>query len=529
MSDWITLSLLAVVLLACWIGWRLKHWKHYRTSSDLDGPRDYPLIGSAHLFLGKSTEEQFRCIIEISQTYRSPCRVWLGPKLFVFIDNADDLQTVLTSASCLEKADVYRFFKCEAGLFSAPAAVWRTHRKYLSPCFNAKILASFVSVFNEKSVILVSQLRSHLDQRTPFNVYEYIAKCTLDMICATTLGTDMNLQNEEGDEYIAAIEKCSELLNHRLYKVWLHPDAIYRLTDAFKVQKQCYDTAYKMSRKVLALRTTELRQVTQQGTSARSSSTVDVQLHEAADEQSSPRKPQIYIDQLFRIAGETKNVFDEQAIKDEIDTIILGGQETSALTLSHVVLMLAIHQEVQQRVYDELLTVTRGSQEVLNEHLPHLVYMEMVLKETMRLFPVGPMIGRQCTEDTQISTTVIPKGVTVVLGIFNIQRNPDHWGPKADLFDPENFSPERSADRHPYCFLPFSAGPRNCIGYRYGLMSMKVMLCHLLRAYRFSTDLAMDQLTLKLNITLKIANKHMVRIVRRQNTTNVNTVDLPHC
>ncbi|XP_049534888.1 cytochrome P450 4C1-like [Anopheles darlingi] len=521
MSDFITLSLLLVVLLASWIGWRLKHRKHYRTSSDLEGPRDYPLIGSAHLFFGKSTEEQFRCIIEISQSYRSPCRVWLGPKLFVFIDNADDLQTVLTSASCLEKADVYRFFKCEAGLFSAPVSVWRTHRKYLSPCFNTKILASFVSVFNEKSVVLLDQLRSHVDQRTLFNVYEYIAKCTLDMICATTLGTDMNLQNEEGDEYIAAIEKCSELLNHRLYKVWLHPEPIYRLTDAFKVQQQCYDTAYKMSRKVLALRNNELREVTQ-GSRVRPSKDEQFQ---PDDDQS--RKPQIYIDQLFRIAGETKNVFDEQAIKDEIDTIILGGQETSALTLSHVVLMLAIHQEVQQKVYEEMLSVIPGNQDVLNEHLPQLVYMEMVLKETMRLFPVGPMIGRQCTEDTQISRTVIPKGVTVVLGIFNIQRNPEHWGPRADQFDPENFSPERMADRHPYCFLPFSAGPRNCIGYRYGLMSMKVMLCQMLRAYRFSTDLTMDQLTLKLSITLKITNKHMVRIVRRQNTKNVNTNDLP--
>ncbi|XP_052890475.1 probable cytochrome P450 313b1 [Anopheles moucheti] len=494
-----------------WIVWRLKNWKHYKLSSDLTGPRDYPLIGSAHLFLGKSNEEQFRCILDITKTYQSPCRVWLGPKLFVFIDNADDLQTVLNSPHCLEKADVYRFFQCETGLFSAPASIWRVHRKHLSPCFNAKILASFVSVFNAKSAILVDHLALRMNEKKLFNVYEYISKCTLDMVCATTLGTNMNLQNEKGDEYIGAIERASELLNHRLYKVWLHPEWVYRLTSYYKIQQECYATAYKMSRAVLALKGDELEEIKDR-TGIKNSAP---EVKQTTDDY---RKPQIYIDQLFRLAKET-GVFDERAIRDEIDTIILGGNETSALTLSHVVLMLAIHQDVQQRVYDEIVSTLGATVgEVENDQLSRLTYMEMVLKETMRLFPVGPIIARQCTEDTKISKTTIPSGVTVVLGIFNVQRSETHWGSTANTFDPDNFLPERNAHRHPYCFLPFSAGPRNCIGYKYGLMSMKVMLCHLLTAYRFSTNLTMEQLILKLDITLKIANKHLVSIVRRRQT-----------
>uniref|UniRef100_A0A182QJY3 Uncharacterized protein n=1 Tax=Anopheles farauti TaxID=69004 RepID=A0A182QJY3_9DIPT len=495
--------------LTYWFVWRVKHRKLLKLSSELAGPCDFPFLGSAHIFLGKSTAEQFRCVLDVSKAYRSPCRVWLGPTLFVFTDNVDDLQAVLNSQHCLEKADVYRFFQCETGLFSAPASIWRVHRKHLNPCFNAKILASFVTIFNEKSDILVRQLESHDNRSRMFNVYEYIAKCTLDMVCATTLGTNMQLQNEKGDEYIAAIERASELLNHRLYKVWLHPEWIYRLTSYYKTQKQCYATAYKMSRRVLALRSNELSEVRNR-TAIKSVSVDEDRPTETY------RKPQIYIDQLFRLAKET-DVFDERAIRDEIDTIILGGNETSALTLSHVVLMLAIHEDVQQRVYEEMVTVLGDSCTVVeNDHLTRLTYMEMVMKETMRLFPVGPVIARQCTGDVKLSNTTIPSGVTVVLGIFNVQRDEKHWGPAAETFNPDNFLPERVQQRHPYCFLPFSAGPRNCIGYRYGLMSMKVMLCHLLAAYRFTTDLTMDQLTLKLDITLKIANKHMVRIVKRK-------------
>lgn len=116
------------------------------------------------------------------------------------------------------------------------------------------------------------------------------------------------------------------------------------------------------------------------------------------------KSPQIYIDQILRLAEET-DVFDNQAIKDELDTIIVGGNETSALTLSHVMLMLAIHQDIQQKVYNEIVNVIGScdpSIPVHNDQLSKLIYTEMVMKETMRLFPVGPVVARTCTSPTRI-------------------------------------------------------------------------------------------------------------------------------
>lgn len=121
-------------------------------------------------------------------------------------------------------------------------------------------------------------------------------------------------------------------------------------------------------------------------------------------EAESLKKPQIYLDQIFRLAEET-DVFDEQSIKDELDTIIVGGNETSALTLSHIILMLAIHEDIQQKVYQEIVNVIGGTDPsipVQVEHLTQLNYTEMVMKETMRLFPVGPVVGRTCTAPTKI-------------------------------------------------------------------------------------------------------------------------------
>ncbi|XP_065082895.1 uncharacterized protein LOC135705214 [Ochlerotatus camptorhynchus] len=492
----VTLSLLPIVV---YLAFRWKNRRFYRISSELPGPVDYPLIGCGHLFIGKSNEEQFAIINDITKTYPSPCRAWLGPKLFVFIDNPEDMQVILNSPNCLEKADVYRFFRCEKGLFSSPAGLWKVHRKLLAPCFSPAILASFVSIFNVKSEILVQRLRKNVDQEV-FNLYGDISRCTLDMICATTLGTNMDLQSNEGTEFIKAIEDACELINSRIHKIWLHPEWIYQKTKFYREEKECYEKAYKMSHKIL-----ELKQGTR-GKSKKATTSDDLDL----------KKPQIYIDQILRLAEET-DVFDDRAIRDELDTIIVGGNETSALTLSHVMLMLAIHEEIQQKVYNEIVNVLGGrdpSIPVHNDHLSQLNYTEMVMKETMRLFPVGPVVARTCTAPTRISKTTIPEGTTVVLGVFNTHRNAKYWGPDVDSFNPDNFFPERVAERHPYSFLPFSGGPRNCIGYKYGLMSMKIMLCHLLRAYRFRSPLKMDQLQLKMSITLKIANKHMVQIVR---------------
>jgi cytochrome P450 family 4 len=87
------------------------------------------------------------------------------------------------------------------------------------------------------------------------------------------------------------------------------------------------------------------------------------------------------------------------------------------------------------------------------------------------------------------------------------------WGDDADEFNPEHFSPDRT--QHPYSYLPFSGGPRICIGYKYAYMSMKVVLASMLRQYKFTTHLRMEDLEWDISITLKLINKHMVTAEKR--------------
>ena len=109
----------------------------------------------------------------------------------------------------------------------------------------------------------------------------------------------------------------------------------------------------------------------------------------------------------------------------------------------------------------------------------------------------------------------IPAGCCVALGIYQIHRDPMIWGPEPGKFNPDHFLPERVAERHPYAYLPFSGGPRNCIGIRYAWLSMKIMIAHLVRNYRFKTPLVMEDLVLKFAIVLRITNGCLVSIEDR--------------
>lgn len=173
---------------------------------------------------------------------------------------------------------------------------------------------------------------------------------------------------------------------------------------------------------------------------------------------------------------------------------------------------------IQERCYREIERVygNTPSGRSTVELTAQLEYMEMCIKETMRLLPVGPFLARECTAPTKLSNCTMPAGTLVVLGNYNLHRDKSIWGERANEFDPEHFRPERVAERHPFAYVPFSGGPRNCVGIKYAWISVKVMLAEMLRHYRFRTDQRFEDLRFKWDITLKLSKKHMVYVERRR-------------
>lgn len=140
--------------------------------------------------------------------------------------------------------------------------------------------------------------------------------------------------------------------------------------------------------------------------------------------------------------------------------------ETTSNCVFSTLVMLAMHPNIQEKVYEELCCVfPERDFEMAFEDMKQLPYLDMVINETMRLAPPVPLIGRQVDRDIHLNKDLqLPKGLQIFISIYNLHRRTDIWGPNAANFDPKNFLPKNIANRHPYAFIPFSKGMRNCIG-----------------------------------------------------------------
>lgn len=176
--------------------------------------------------------------------------------------------------------------------------------------------------------------------------------------------------------------------------------------------------------------------------------------------------------------------------------------------------MLAMHPDVQQRVYDEIKSLECNDYYDIDD-LNKLKYTEMVLNETMRLFPPGPTTFRLITQPTKLKNCTLPVGTICQVPIYRLHHMKSIWGDNCDQFDPERFSTEQRERLDMFYFLPFMAGARNCLGQKFGMMSMKTSLCHLISKFSFQTDMKFEELQFSFTLTMNLANKYLVTAVRR--------------
>uniref|UniRef100_A0AAY4AYR4 aromatase n=1 Tax=Denticeps clupeoides TaxID=299321 RepID=A0AAY4AYR4_9TELE len=162
------------------------------------------------------------------------------------------------------------------------------------------------------------------------------------------------------------------------------------------------------------------------------------------------------------------------------------GHDTTAASMNWALYLIGSHPDVQKKLQQELQEVFGKSSRLLpsiNHPSDHLVrFVLCVIKETLRIFPSVPLFARSIGEDCQMNGFKVPKGVNAVIIPYALHRDPRYF-PDPEEFRPERFLPENSVGRHPYAYIPFSAGPRNCIGQRFAMMEEKVILATVLRHF----------------------------------------------
>ena len=153
--------------------------------------------------------------------------------------------------------------------------------------------------------------------------------------------------------------------------------------------------------------------------------------------------------------------------------------------------LIGLDSKVQNKIHEEIDTVFGDdrTRPVDGNDLKQLKYLESCIKEALRLFPSVPAIARLANEDFPLSSYTIPKGATLFIYTYALHRNEEVF-PQPEIYKPERFLSENMGSDlkiNPYSYIPFSAGPRNCIGQRFALTEEKIILANVFRNFRIKS------------------------------------------
>ncbi|XP_017776453.1 PREDICTED: cytochrome P450 4C1-like [Nicrophorus vespilloides] len=494
-----TLFMSIIFLVIIWyLKWRRSRQHLYEAAKKVgltDCQKELPILGHSLYYVGDAERIMRNLHYVSSKSSATPVGFWLAHRLFFCLNTPEQMEAVLSSPKCLEKDDLYRFSKPLGGngLFSLDVKTWKVHRKLIMPSLNQRILDKFVDVFVERSNVLINDVLSKKVGEL-FDVEESITVTSLEIITQTAMG--MKCADSESIRVLfERITRAFEILYMRMFNVHLHFDFIFNLTKLSNEQKYIVDFFKNFIRSVYYEKKEEFLQKKEK-------------VEEAQIDECKQRK--VFLDHLIEVSQLT----DEEII-NEVQTFMIGGSDTSATVVSFVLICLGIFPEYQQKVYDEIVDVVGLERNFECTDIPKLKYLEKFVKETMRLFPIGPFIIRKVTEDMEVDGHVLPKDSGLFLCIFTIHRNEKYY-PNPMKFDPERFSPEEIAKRHPYAYLPFSAGPRNCIGMKFGMIEVKTIVATVARRYFIETSFkSVEDVRLKQSFILKSCLSFPIKLTER--------------
>nr|XP_055061630.1 cytochrome P450 4V2 isoform X1 [Misgurnus anguillicaudatus] len=444
----------------------LHNWKELKPVPGIG--YTYPFIGNALQF--KSNAGDFFCqLVGYTNEFRnSPLlKVWIGPVPFLILYHAETIETVLNNPIHMDKAYVYNFLHpwLGTGLLTSTGDKWRRRRKMLTPTFHFSILTEFLEVMNEQAEVLIEKLEKHAG-KGPFNCFNHITLCALDIICETAMGKKIYAQSNYDSDYVRCVYRMSDIITRRQRMPWYWPDIVYKYFGEGREHNRSLKILHSFTESVIHERSDYLSYI-----------------ESDSESDQGMKKRRAFLDMLLKATDENGKNLTYKDIQEEVDTFMFEGHDTTAAAMNWAVHLLGTHPEVQKKAQQELFEVFGESERPVNtEDLKKLRYLECVIKEALRLFPSVPFFARAICQDTQINGYRVPKGANAIIVTYALHRDPRFF-PEPEEFRPERFMPENSVGRHPYAYIPFSAGLRNCIGQRFAIMEEKVILASILRSF----------------------------------------------
>lgn len=355
---------------------------------------------------------------------------------------------------------------------------WKHVRNTLSPTFSSGKLKRMMPAVQRVNESLIKLLKMKAESGEPVELKELSGAYCMDVIAGAAFGIHVDSLHNPKEQFVTHGRNIIKprILVIILFFIWPRVLSLLEKIGFSIVPRASLDFFSSFIDSTLK----ECRQETEKhGDFLRL--LVEAEL-EAKRDQQSPIDAEIdHGHQLKTSTDWTRKGLTEEEIASNAFLFLLAGYETVATTLSFTLFCLAAHPEHMQKVQQEVdAKLNKKSADYTSAS--ELTYLEMCINEALRLFPPGFIVNRDANEDVEIRGIHIPKGMTVNIPVYVIHRDPDIW-PDPLNFDPERHSPEAKASRHPFSFLPFGMGPRNCIGMRFALLEIKMAIASILQNF----------------------------------------------
>ncbi|XP_065169727.1 cytochrome P450 4C1-like [Atheta coriaria] len=470
----------------------MKYRKFYELAAKFEKPPGYscyPIVGHAHHYANLED------IITIATSFKTPYGVvFLGPRIFYFLNDVDLFEDCLTSDKCLNKPYYMDMLKhAEGGLFLARGNTWKSQRKLLNPGFKQRILNFYAGKFAKHDERLLKQLDSKIGQVFDINILS--KKLSFQKYFDCAFGLDFDAKS---NEYLEALDDSVSLSIARVFSFVGSVDILNKITGNCKAYDKCMKTLTRITHEIVAERLKILHQKPKNNSIPEDNDCEEL----------------IFIDYILQCINSEK--YDESKLVPELITFIFAGVDTCSSTFSYLCICLSLYPEIQEKVYQEICQVV-GDRPFHHSDYQRLHYLHMVIKETMRIFPTGPIIHREVSDDVKIGDYVFPKDSILHVNIINVHRSSKYY--KDPLyFDPERFAPDSEdvKTRHRFAYIPFSGGKRNCIGERFGMLSLVSTVVTLMKKFRFETTYkSIEEIRLEQRFTLNAVDGYPVKIYLR--------------
>ncbi|KZC13846.1 PREDICTED: cytochrome P450 4C1-like [Dufourea novaeangliae] len=507
------IGILLFIVLGVLSHFFILHYRRFgRMVNNIPGPQVMPIFGNLIAFQ-VSSAELWNMVREMNRTYYPIFRLWGFTEPFLNIRHPDDLEKILGNPKSTQKSSIYNLLLpwFNTGLLTSAGRKWQERRKILTPAFHFNVLQQFADIFIEDSERVSKSLKSEGGPVVK-DLLPLISEHTLNVICETAMGTSLKDKGAFQTKYRNAVYHMGQLLVYRFLRPWVQNDFLFKFFPEGWRQSKLLGILHGFTKQIIK----ERKEYHEQTNGAYLSHIADNQGQKKDDMYFGIRKRRLAMLDLL-IAAHRNNQIDDEGIREEVDTFMFRGHDTTAMSICFTIMLLAEHKDIQERArYEVTAIMNENDGKMTMAAMANLPYLERCIKESLRLYPSVPFISRSPETDITLSNFLVPANSIVNIHIMDVHRDPKYW-PNPDAFDPDRFLPNNIQGRHPYCYVPFSAGPRNCIGQRFAMMELKTVLAYLLYNFHFEPVDYLKDVCINTDLVIRPAHSLRTKFIPIEN------------